>query len=91
MKNPVLIIKSTDFDLNGTWNATDVEAEMLDLEIPIKDKNSWLEYVLERDLIDTDLNVDKIVKTLIGGGSWNEITLKYEYDGGNWIKITYIR
>lgn len=52
--NAFLKIKSTNPDLCGFWHASDVEAELIDLEIPLKNDTTWIEYIISRVFMDED-------------------------------------
>ena len=62
--NAYLNIESNDPDICGKWKANEVEEEMNELEIPIENEWSWLEYVLVHSFEDYDIDVDALVKIL---------------------------
>lgn len=72
-------------DICGNWNAADVEAEMIDLEIPLESNRSWLEYVLEHNFEDCSIDVEALAKLLDASDS---ITIDMKY-GGKKIHIEY--
>ena len=62
--NAYLNIESNDHNICGKWKATEVEEEMNELEIPLENEWSWLEYVLDHNFEDYDIDVDTLVKIL---------------------------
>ena len=62
--NAYLNIESNDPDICSKWKANEVEEAMIELEIPIENEWSWLEYVLVHSLEDYDIDVDALVKIL---------------------------
>lgn len=83
--NAHLTIDSNDPDICGDWNAADEEAEMIDLEIPIENSKTWLEYVLDHNFEDYSLDTNAIVKLL---DSSDSIMIDMMY-GGTRIHIEY--
>ena len=64
-----LYIESNDSDICGDWHASDVEDEMIELEIPIDNEWTWLTYVLDHNFEDYDIDVDALVKILSASDS----------------------
>ena len=62
--NAYLKIESNDSDICGKWKAIEVEEEMNELKIPHENEWTWLEYVLDHNFEDYDINVDALVKIL---------------------------
>ena len=62
--NTYLNIESNDPDICGKWKANEVEEEMNELEIPLENEWTWLEYVLDHNFEDYDIDVDALVKIL---------------------------
>ena len=62
--NAYLNIESNDPNICGKWKANEVEDAMIELEIPIENEWSWLEYVLDHNFEDYDIDVDALVKIL---------------------------
>ena len=62
--NAYLNIESNDPDICSKWKANEVEETMIELEIPIENEWSWLEYVLVHIFEDYDIDVDALVKIL---------------------------
>ena len=62
--NAYLNIESNDPDICSKWKANEVEEAMIELEIPIENEWSWLEYVLVHIFKDYDIDVDALVKIL---------------------------
>ena len=62
--NAYLNIESNDPDICSKWKANEVEETMIELEIPIENEWSWLEYVLVHSFEDYDIDVDALVKIL---------------------------
>ena len=62
--NAYLNIESNDSDICGKWKANEVEEEMNELEIPLENEWTWLEYVLDHNFEDYDIDVDALVKIL---------------------------
>ena len=62
--NAYLNIESNDPDICSKWKANEVEEAMIELEIPIENEWSWLEYVLVHIFEDYDIDVDTLVKIL---------------------------
>ena len=85
--NAYLNIESNDPDICGKWKANEVEEAMIELEIPIENEWSWLEYVLVHSLqdYDYDIDVDALVKIL---SSSDSILINMMHNG-IWIHIQY--
>ena len=87
--NVFLKMKSnTNPDLCGFWNASDVEAEMTDLGIPIKNDTSWIEYVITRvfmeECYEFPVEVEDCIKL------FKDSKFKAEFKlGDDWIKLEY--
>ena len=62
--NAYLNIESNDPDICSKWKANEVEEAMIELEISIENEWSWLEYVLDHNFEDYDIDVDALVKIL---------------------------
>lgn len=62
--NAYLNIESNDPDICSKWKANEVEEEMNELEIPLENEWTWLEYVLDHNFEDYDIDVDALVKIL---------------------------
>ena len=62
--NAYLKIESNDPDICGKWKAIEVEEEMNELKIPHENEWTWLEYVLDHNFEDYDIDVDALVKIL---------------------------
>lgn len=62
--NAYLNIESNNPDICGKWKATEVEEEMNELKIPHENEWTWLEYVLDHNFEDYDIDVDALVKIL---------------------------
>ena len=62
--NAYLKIESNDPDICGKWKAIEVEEEMNELKIPHENEWTWLEYVLDHNFEDYDIDVDTLVKIL---------------------------
>lgn len=63
--NAYLYIESNDPDICGKWKANEVEEEMIELEIPLENEWTWLEYLFDR-IFDRryDIDIDALVKIL---------------------------
>ena len=62
--NAYLNIESNDPDICGKWKDNEVEEEMNELKIPLENEWTWLEYVLDHNFEDYDIDVDALVKIL---------------------------
>lgn len=87
--NAFLKIKSTtNPEICGIWNASDVEMEMIDLEIPLKYDTDWIDYVISRVFMDEDYEFPQPVIACIK--IFKNLKFKAEFKLGNdWIDIDY--
>ena len=83
--NAYLNIESNDPDICSKWKANEVEEEMNELEIPLENEWSWLEYVLDHNFEDYDIDVDALVKIL----KWSDSILIDMMHNGIRIHIEY--
>ena len=86
--NAYLYIESNDPDICGKWKANEVEEEMIELEIPLENEWSWLEYLLDR-IFDRRYDIeiiDALVKILRSSDS----TLIVMMHNGIRINIQYV-
>lgn len=87
--NAYLKIKSTtNPDICGFWTASDVEAEMIDLEIPLKSDTDWFEYVITRDFMDEDYEFPQSVIDCIKLCKNSIFKAAFKL-GDDWIEIKY--
>ena len=84
--NAYLYIESNDPDICGKWKANEVEEEMIELEIPLENEWTWLEYVLVHNFEDYDIDIDALVKILRSSDS---ILIDMMYNGIR-INIQYV-
>ena len=64
--NAYLYIELNDPDICGKWKANEVEEEMIELEIPLENEWTWLEYLFDR-IFDRSYDIeiiDALVKIL---------------------------
>lgn len=87
--NAFLKIKSTtNPDICGFWNASDIEAEMIDIEMPIKSDTDWIEYVISRIFMDEDYDFPQPLLDCIK--QFKDSMFKAEFKLGNdWIELKY--
>ena len=86
--NAYLYIESNDPDICGKWKANEVEEEMIELEIPLENEWTWLEYLLDR-IFDRSYDIeiiDALVKILRSSDS----TLIVMMHNGIRINIRYV-
>lgn len=87
--NAFLMIKSkTNPDICGFWNASDIEAEMIDIEMPIKCDTDWIDYVITRVFMDEDYEFPKPLLDCIKLSKDSMFKAEFKL-GADWIKLEY--
>lgn len=87
--NAFLKINSkTNPEICGFWNASDIEAEMIDLEIPLNHDTDWIDYIISHDFMDEDYEFPQPIIDCIK--QFKDSMFKAEFKlGGDWIKLKY--
>lgn len=87
--NAFLKINSrTNPDICGSWAASDIESEMIDIEMPIKRDTDWIDYVISRIFMDEDYEFPQSIIDCIA--LFKDSMFKAEFKLGNdWIKLEY--